>query len=98
MTRIGIIGAGASRASEIAALLLLDHPDLEVVCLNEAPLRLPSLSEFPVNKPHRGKVNTRTDYPGLSDEQRAWNQAVDKRKAEKAARRALPTPSQEGQP
>lgn len=86
MTRIGIIGAGASRASEIAALLA-EHPGIEVVCLNEAPVRLPSLSEFPVNKPQRGKVNTRKDYPGLTDEQRAWNQAIDKRKAEKAARR-----------
>lgn len=94
MTRIGIIGASTEGRASAIASILAEHPGLELVCLNEVPQRLPSLSEFPVNKPQCGKVNTRADYPGLTDEQRAWNQAVDKRKAEKAARRA----SQEGRP
>lgn len=88
MTRVHVIGAGTLARSAAIAAILAEHPGLALAVVNDAPLRLPSLSEFPVNKPHRGKVNTRTDYPGMTDEQRAWNQAIDKRKAEKAARRS----------
>lgn len=88
MTRIAVLGAGRLSTAAAVAAILAEHPGVEVVAVDEAA-RLPnvSLSEFPVNKPHRGNVNTRTDYPGMTDEQRAWNQAIDKRKAEKAARR-----------
>lgn len=94
MTRVQIIGAGlSSRASEIAALLA-EHPGVEVVCLNEAPARLPSLSEFPTYTPQRGKVKPRRDYPGMTDEQRAWNAAIDRRNDEKKSRRAAAKPTE----
>lgn len=95
MTRVNVIGAGTLARSAAIAALLAEHPGVELVFADEAA-RLPhiSLSEFPVNKPHRGKVNTRRDYPGMTAEQRAWNESIDKRNDEKRARRAAAKPTE----
>jgi hypothetical protein len=101
VTRIAVLGAGRLSAAAAIASILAQHPEVAAVDVSALEMRAAPLEGGAKIKPVRGKVNTRHDYPGMTDEQRAWNQAVDKRKAEKAARRAaLPAPqaAQKGRP
>lgn len=84
MMRVAVLGSGPGLGRMAAAALLAEMAASTLASESAVPLNR-SVS----SKPSRKESEVQRLEVKMTPEQRAWNDAVDRRKAEKAGRRSL---------